>query len=238
MEYGKVGIGTLTPGYTLDVSGNIRATTDIRANGDLIFYGELMPDGSTCSNNQILKKVGADNWDCVAMPAGGGGDITAVIAGTGLSGGGTSGDVTLNVADNYVKNTGDTMTGQLTISSSGLVIGSGNGAILINQSGDRNYFAPYDDGGWQWSREFGYNSATNRWYVENGFTVSGCLDTGAGCNELYAMDQDVLTNSNPQFNTVTAHLMWDKSNEFYYTSYFKYWVDRTVNSSEEELLDE
>jgi trimeric autotransporter adhesin len=40
-----------------------------------------------------------------ATPGGGGGDITAVAAGSGLSGGGTSGDVTLSVAASGISST-------------------------------------------------------------------------------------------------------------------------------------
>ena len=32
---------------------------------DLDFDGEILPDGSACSNGEILKRIGADNWDCV-----------------------------------------------------------------------------------------------------------------------------------------------------------------------------
>ena len=32
---------------------------------DLDWDGELLPDGVTCSNSQLLQKTGADNWDCV-----------------------------------------------------------------------------------------------------------------------------------------------------------------------------
>lgn len=35
-------------------------------NDDLLFYDEIKPDGLLCSNTQILKKTGADNWDCAA----------------------------------------------------------------------------------------------------------------------------------------------------------------------------
>lgn len=57
--------------------GNLTVTTDITINDDIVFQGELMPDGATCSNNQILQKIGDDNWDCVNIPT------------TGVSGAGT-----------------------------------------------------------------------------------------------------------------------------------------------------
>src|SRR3990167_8585253 len=34
--------------------------------GNLSFSGEIMPDGSTCSNDQILKRTGDNDWDCAA----------------------------------------------------------------------------------------------------------------------------------------------------------------------------
>ena len=67
----KVGIGTSAPAYTLDAAGTIRSSTG----------GFMFPDGTT---------------QTTAATAGGG-SITGVTAGTGLTGGGTSGNVTLSI---------------------------------------------------------------------------------------------------------------------------------------------
>ncbi|NQU99242.1 MAG: hypothetical protein HQ538_00760, partial [Parcubacteria group bacterium] len=103
------------------------------------------------SANQILSYNGSElEWVTV-------GDITGVTAGTGLSGGGSNGSVTLNVSgvtssmitdgtirssdlnDNYVDVSGDTMTGALTVNdtltvSSGVTTVEGNGVIVSTNS--------------------------------------------------------------------------------------------------------
>jgi hypothetical protein len=74
VDGGKVGIGTSNPGASkLDVQG-----------------GTINASGGLCINNDCRA-----SWSAV----GGGGTITGVTAGTGISGGGTTGSVTLTNSD-------------------------------------------------------------------------------------------------------------------------------------------
>ena len=90
----NIGIGTTSPSYKLDISGDIRWSGILQ--GGSVPWGRLTSFPSACSSNQYVSGIGTGGLTC-GTPAGGG-DITAVLAGAGLSGGGTSNDVTLSLA--------------------------------------------------------------------------------------------------------------------------------------------
>ncbi len=93
----------------------------VNNNGYLTSFTEVDPQVGTLTNGKWCRNDGS-KIICdvnVVSDTNSGGDITGVTAGVGLTGGGASGTVTLNVADNYVKNTGDSMSGTLYLSTSG-----------------------------------------------------------------------------------------------------------------------
>jgi len=88
-----VGVGTTAPGALLDVNGasSFRSTLTLFPNGAAPVL-TLSGTALSVANNGIITFVSGQTF-----PGGGGGTITGVTAGTALTGGGTSGNVTLNL---------------------------------------------------------------------------------------------------------------------------------------------
>jgi hypothetical protein len=104
-ESGKMGIGGVNPSQLLDVFGNMRLQNQ--------FYDNTNSQGNT---GQILSSTAAGTaW--INAPVG---TITGVTAGTALTGGGTSGNVTLNVS-----------TGGATLSSANIPSSAANRTYVI-----------------------------------------------------------------------------------------------------------
>jgi len=109
---------------TLDTSQNATFTGEVTA--DAIQLPVQTPSSTT---NKIYNVGGALYFNGAAVGGGGAGDITAVVAGTNLTGGGTSGSVTLNLA-NTISISGTIASGAIT-SSGNLLIDSDNAEINL-----------------------------------------------------------------------------------------------------------
>jgi hypothetical protein len=96
---GLTGGGT-TGNVTLNVNAGNAATTGLEINP---VSDELRLSTAGCIAGEILKRNASNNgWECVADNTGAG-DITGVTAGTGLTGGGTSGTVTVSADTTYLQ---------------------------------------------------------------------------------------------------------------------------------------
>ncbi len=113
------GNGLTGGGLSGDVTVNVGAGNGVSVAADTVSV-------MSCTNGQVLKTNASNLWYC-GTDTNSGGDITAVTAGNGLTGGGLSGDVTLGLAtcaNGYIyKSNGTSMICQLDANSGGDITG-------------------------------------------------------------------------------------------------------------------
>lgn len=153
-DSGNVGIGTTTPGSRLTVNGDTHLGGNVVATGTLAVTGTTTLSNAsttnlTVSTNSYLGTVRSGTWNGTAIAVANGGTGATTLTGL-LIGNGTSAftaTTTLSAAlieDAYLRNTGDSISGNLTFSgsSANIVLGSnwlsgdgGDEGIFVDSSG-------------------------------------------------------------------------------------------------------
>jgi hypothetical protein len=110
---------------------------------DAVRLGGLPPSAfqrrvtGTCATGQFMRSVAADGSVACDNDASGTGDITSVVAGTGLTGGATSGDATLGVAVPLLLTQANAASTDSVVGLTQNGIGNGLDISLPNSSGAR-----------------------------------------------------------------------------------------------------
>ena len=191
----------------LTLSGAVNAGTDT----DKFLVLDSSGNVDFRTGAQVLSDIGAGT---------GGGDITEVTAGNGLTGGATTGAATLNVGagdgisvaadavavDATVLRTtgGGVVSGSSQITMGGDLSGTANSATVTKvqgvslTSGEANQLANIDSTTIS-STQWGYVGALNQGLTTTSAVTFATVNTGQGANELYAMDQAVQSSDGVSF---------------------------------------
>jgi trimeric autotransporter adhesin len=186
LKLSSTGLFTFASGQTFPGTGTITGVTTSAGSG-LTGGGTSgtlnLGLTNTCSANQILQWNGTA-WIC-ATAGSGGGTITGVTAGTDLTGGGTSGSVTLNVDTTKVPQlaTANTFTGNQTVS------GNLSATGMVSSSS-------YQIG----SKLFAFGSYKN----QNAFLGFAGSSATAGADNTAVGFQAMLANTQGSQNTATG----------------------------------
>ena len=169
----------LTANTSLGVTGNITVSgtvdgRDVAADGTKL-DGIAAGATNVTNNNQLTNGAGYTTNV---------GDITGVTAGSGISGGGTSGTVTVSHADtssqSSANNSGATVIQDVTLDTYGHVTGLGSHTLTL--------------------ADLGYTGATNANYITN----NNQLTNGAGYTT-YTANQSLNTSNSPSFAGVNIN---------------------------------